>query len=100
MTNQLNVWGATLGQSYDLASGGTDSYVMWGSPADNGVVAWISAKPFPPDPLGEKTLQVSELQHEALDDGSRRIFFSVTNVGPTDVLAYAMYAAWTDVITS
>ena len=101
MTDELRVWGQFLGQSYDLNVGDTQSWIMWGAAAENGVVAWISVKPFPDgyDYPGEKVLEVSKLQHEATDDGARRIFFSVTNAGPSDVLAYAIYVGWTDVIT-
>ena len=99
MVDKLNVWGQVMGQGYDLDPGQSQSYVGWGGLAENGVVPWVSVKPFPPDPEGEKVLQLSEIQHEATDDGGRRIFFTVTNVGPNPILAYAIYFAWTDVIT-
>jgi hypothetical protein len=98
VVDQLNVWGQFLTQAYDLPPGASHYWVAWGGIAENGVVPWITVAPFPPDPPGEKILQVSEIQHEATDDGARRILFSVTNVGPSYVLAYAMYGAWTDII--
>ena len=99
MVDQLNMWGQVMGQAFDLDPGDSHNYVAWGGVAENGVVPLISVKPFPPDPAGEKIRQISPIQHEATDDGGRRIFYSVTNVGATHVLAYAIYFAWTDVIT-
>ncbi len=98
MVDRLNVWGQVMGQGYDMNPGDSQSWIGWGAVAENGVVPWVSVKPSPPDPPGEKVLQVSEIQHEATDDGGRRIFFTVTNVGANPILAYAIYFAWTDVI--
>jgi len=100
MARTLNVYGKSLGQAYDLFPGDTHYWVLWGSPAENGVVAWISVKPFPGghDYPGEKILEVSRFSHEATPDGGRRIFFDVTNVGVNPILAYAIYCGWTDAI--
>jgi|SRR5215831_4881578 len=95
---KLNIWGYPFGQAYDLNPGDSHSWIAWGPIADNGVVPWVSVKPFPLDPSGEKILEVTPIRHEAMEDGSRRIFYTVTNVGPVPVLAYAIYFAWTDVI--
>lgn len=100
MPQQISVYGQVMGQAYDLAPGESHYWVLWGPAADNGVVAWISVKPFPPDPQGEKVLAVKDFSYEATDDGGRRLFYTVTNTGPGYVLAYAIYCAWTDVITS
>ena len=102
MAQQLNLWGWTSQQFYDLYAGDEQSFVLSGSAAENGVVAWVSVKPFPDghDYPGEKVITVTDFSHEASDDGGRRIFITVKNTGPSDILAYVFYWAWTDVITS
>jgi len=102
MAQQLNIYGWTSPQFYDLSVGDEVSFVTSGSMAENGVVAWVSVKPFPDghDYPGEKVIEVTHFLHEATDDGGRRIFTTVKNTGPSDILAYVFYWAWTDVITS
>lgn len=100
MASTLNVYGQFLGQAFDLDPGQEHNWIMWGSAADNGVIAWVSVKPFPGGfgfP-GEKILAVTDFSSQANDDNTRRIFFTVRNVGANPILAYAMYVGWTDMI--
>lgn len=100
MAQELKVYGWASQQFYDLNVGDEVSFTTFGPLAENGVVAWVSVKPFPDghDYPGEKVIEVTHFQHEATPDGRRRIFTSVKNVGPSDILAYVFYWAWTDVI--
>ena len=97
---QVNVYGWVSDQYYDLAVGDEISFWTSGAPANNGVVAWVSVKPFPDghDFPGEKIISITDFSHEASDDGGRAILTSWKNTGPSDILAYVFYWAWTDVI--
>jgi hypothetical protein len=101
MAQKLQVYGWGSQQFYDLWVGEEVDFTVWGPIAENGVVAWVSVKPFPDgrDYPGEKVITVTSLSHEASDDGGRRIFVSVKNTGPSDILAYVFYWAWTDAVT-
>lgn len=101
MAQKLNVYGQFAIQAYDLWPGQQHNYVTWGLWAENGVVSWATVKPFPAGEgfPGEKILEITDFRHEATEDGSRRMFYSVKNTGGFPVLAYAVYYAWTDVIT-
>jgi hypothetical protein len=95
---QINVYGQFLTQGWDIDPGDAQGWILWGPAAENGVVAWISVKPFPGFYAGEKILEVTDFSHEADDDGSRRLFFTVRNTGVHPIIAYAMYVGWTDAI--
>jgi hypothetical protein len=75
----------------DLPPGGAENWVMWGFSWGDVVeitahpLAWINGK--------DRRLAVSNVQSEAAPDGSRRIFFTVTNIGSSD-LNYGVFTSW------
>ncbi len=110
MVTQLQVYGQFMGMGFGLDPGQEQPFILWGAAAEMGVIPWISVNPLPggfiappgegvdPHYKGEKILQVIHLQHQVNDDGTRRVFYTIKNVGVNPIFAYVIYCGWTDAI--
>ena len=75
----------------DMAPGAVHNWIAWGGGLQPGDVISFMAHPVIGNPNAqERVLQVENVQAEGASDGTRRIFYSVRNVGPEWISGYLL----------
>jgi len=85
------IYGPRATSLNEIPPGAEENWVLWGFDWDS--VIEISAHPFALLGGQERLLAVTNIVYEAAPDGSRRMFFTVKNIGNID-LNYWVFTSW------
>jgi hypothetical protein len=85
------IYGPSGFSTNDIYPGQAENWVLWGF--GWGDVVEISAHPFSWSGGNDRTLAVTDIRSEAAPDGSRRMFFTVRNMG-NSTLNYGVFTSW------
>ncbi len=85
------IWWLNSSWVGDMAPGEIHGWIAWGGGLKPGDVISFMAHPVIGNPNAkERVLQVENVQAEGASDGSRRIFYSVRNVGTEEIPGYSL----------